>query len=155
MAIFVKICSDLTELQTGQCYHFYYSAVELLNYWGRRCEDSVWTKCVSVSLRLLLPYIHMIHVTFKLYHSKNLDVWTKPLCCTVITIDMHHNFNAHPNLKKMKPTYLKITWKCSHKSHSVSLEKIDGYMVILWITDPTFLLRERENIIKHPYINIG
>lgn len=143
VAIFGKICSDLTELQTGQCYHLYNSAVDLLNYWGRRCEHSVWMKCVSVPLRLLLPYIHMIHVTYKPYHSKSLDVWTKILCSTVIRIDMHHNFIAYWNFKKMQQMHLKMTWKFSHKWHFVTLEKIDGYMVILQVSQSIFVFKEK------------
>lgn len=45
------------------------------------------------------------------------------LCCTVIRIDMHHNFISNWNPEKMKQTYLKITWKFGHQLYSVTLEK--------------------------------
>lgn len=148
MAVFGKICLSLTELQKGQCCHLCYSAVALLNYWGRHCEHSVWTKCVSVSFKLLLPY--MIHVTYKLYHSKSLDVWAKTLCCTVIRIDMHHNFIAYWNPEKMKQTFWKLPENLVTNHIMILWKKIDGYMLILQRTESIFPLRKRENITKHP-----
>lgn len=43
----------------------------------------------------------------------------------------------------MKQTYLKITWKFSHKSYSTILEKLDAYMVILQIPESTFVFKEK------------